>query len=342
MLDRAITPAAGRDRPSPPATGWAFARRAGPLDRSGILRSGDVADSSGRSTGLGCVLVALLLAAGCRAGLSHDPAAATVTAESARPAPRTIPVEFVFVRHEEHDRVMGDELWGLVDEQVLDDDLRTRLAANGLRAGVVTARLPPHIAARLLPPPSAAGETLPAALPDNPALVRHVLRLLPGRSSDVLAATGLGELVLLERAEGAVRGTTYRDASPLFALRAWPAADGRVRLRLAPTIKHGPVERSWVGEEGMFRLEAGQRRHLLEELAIEAEVPGGSMLVVGCAGAPASTAGDAFFRDRTGGGRRLLAIIPAPLTPPADPMFAPPATATDADAAGGPPDDPRG
>jgi len=292
---------------------------------------GAVADGWPRALCAG--LLALLLAAGCRSGLRHDPAITKAAAESMRPAPRTIPVEFVFVRHDEHDHVLRDELWELVDEQVLDHGLRARLAANGLRAGVVTARLPPHLAARFLPSAPAAGETLPAALPDNPALVRHTLRLLPGRSSDVLAATGLGELVLLEREEGTVRGTTYRDASPLFGLKAWTAADGRVRLRLAPTIKHGPVERTWVGEDGMFRLEAGQRRDLLEQLAIEAVVPGGSMLVVGSAGESASTAGDAFFRDRSGGGQRLLAIIPAPLAAPVDPMFAPAAAADPADGA---------
>jgi hypothetical protein len=299
--------------------------------------------STGRPLAVWAGLVALLLAAGCRTGLRHDPAATKAAAESARPAPRTIPVEFVFVRHDEHDHALRDELWRLVDEQVLDDGLRSRLAANGLRAGVVTARLPPHLAARFLPSGPAVGETLPAALPDNPALVRHTLRLLPGRSSDVLAATGLGELVLLEREEGAVRGTTYREASPLFGLKAWPAADGRVRLRLAPTIKHGPVERTWVGEDGMFRLEAGQRRDLLEQLAIEAVVPGGSRLVVGSAGESASTAGDAFFRDRSGGGQRLLAIIPAPLAAPVDPMFAPAAAADGDDGAAddGADDDPR-
>jgi hypothetical protein len=274
------------------------------------------------------VWLALLAAGGCRGALwsdtSAEPAVA-VTADRPRAAPKTIPLELVFVRHEEHDPALRDELWNLADEQVFDEPLRRRLQANGLRAGVVTAHLPPHLADRFLPPSVASGETLPAALPDNPALVRHVLRLLPGRSSDVMAATGLDELVLLEQDGDSVRGKTYRDASTLFALRAWPAADGRVRLNLSPTIKHGPVERSWVGEEGMFRLEAGQRRNALAGLSFEATVPAGSMIIVGCVGEPASTAGDAFFRDRVGArsGQRLLAIRPVPHAQSLDPMFAP-------------------
>lgn len=281
-----------------------------------------------RATRNAAVCLALLAAGGCRGGLLSDmpsePAAA-MAADRPRAAPKTIPLELVFVRHEEHDPVLRDELWNLADEQVLDAPLRRRLRANGLRVGVVTAQLPPHLADRFLPPAVSPGETLPAALPDNPALVRHMLRLLPGRSSDVMAATGLEELVLLENDGESVRGKTYRDASALFAMRSWPAADGRVRLNLSPTIKHGPVERSWVGEEGMFRLEAGQRRDALAGLTFEATLPMGSMIIVGCVGEPASTVGDAFFRDRAGArsGQRMLAIRPVPHEQSLDPMFAP-------------------
>jgi hypothetical protein len=280
-----------------------------------------------RHNAAAAVCLALLAAGGCRgvgpAASSEAPAA--VAAQRARAAPQTIPLELVFVRHEEHDPVLRDELWNLADEQIYDEPLRRRLRANGLRAGVVTAHLPPHLAERFLPAAVTPGETLPAALPDNPALVRHMLRLLPGRSSDVLAATGLAELVLLEHADNTLRGTTYHDASAMFCLRCWPAADGRVRLQLSPTIKYGPVERAWVGEEGMFRLEAGQRRDALDGLEFEATIPVGSMIIVGCVGEPASTAGDALFRDRAGSrsGQRLLAIRPLPQTQSSDPMFAP-------------------
>jgi len=272
------------------------------------------------------VCLALLAAGGCRgvASSASSETPAAVAAQRPGAAPQTIPLELVFVRHEDHDPVLRDELWNLVDEQIYDESLRRRLHANGLRVGVVTAQLPPHLAERFLPAAADLGETLPAALPDNPALMRHTLRLLPGRSSDVMSATGLAELVLLEQSDDSLRGTTYHDASALFSLRCWPAADGRVRLQLSPTIKHGPVERSWVGEEGMFRLEAGQRRDPLEGLEFEATIPVGSMIVVGCMGEPASTAGDAFFRDRAGSrsGQRLLAIRPIPQAQSSDPMFA--------------------
>ena len=250
---------------------------------------------------------------------------------AARPVPKTIPVELVFVRCEDHDAGWQDELWQLADEQVLSAELRRRLAANGIRAGVLSGPLPPELAARFqaadVPPPT---EDLPHAPSERPAVVRRFLKLLPGRDNEIVAATGITELVLLEHDGEALHGGTYGDASSHFVLRAWPAADGRVRIETTPTIKHGPLERSWVGEEGVFRVETGQRKHVLDRLAVEATLPEGATLFLGCVGDASSTVGDAFFRERSRGlaTTRLLAIHPQSRA--VDPLFAPDAADEDA------------
>jgi len=247
------------------------------------------------------------------------PAPVGTDTAATKPAPRTIPVELIFARFEEHDAACREELWHAVDEQAIDDSLRRRLAANGLRVGIVTGDLPPHLAKRILPD-RAAPTTAPDVAAESP-LTHRMLRLLPGRRSEILAATGIADLVLLETGDGQVRGGTFRDATGLFALKVRPAADGRVRIELVPEIKHGPLERSWVGEDGMFRMEAGQRRHRRDDLALGVELREGGLLVVGCAGEKGATLGDALLRDH-GGNRstlRLLAI--RPLGSPVDPMF---------------------
>jgi len=149
-----------------------------------------------------------------------------------------------------------------------------------------------------------------------------------------VTASGVRELVLLEQADGEVRGGTYRDASPLFIVEAWPAADGRVRLEVTPEVRHGPVEKSWVGEDGMFQLQAGQRRHRLEQLRFTILLPREGMLVVGCGGDDAATAGACLLRDHDRGeaGVRLLAI--RPLADGVDPLFAAEAAEEPADLGG--------
>jgi len=280
------------------------------------------------SNTVACAAACACALAGCRFALVADdawPWRPTEPAEATRaivpkPAPKTVPLEIVFARTDDHEAGWQDELWNLADEQGFDHALRRRLAANGLRAGLVTGPLPPALAARLEPQAAAEADDLPATTADRPSVTRRFLKLLPGRDNEVVAATGLDELILLEHDGAEVQGGTYRDATTFFALKAWPDADGRVRIELVPTVKHGPLERAWVGEEGAFRLETGQKRQPLERLAITAAIPQGSTLLLGPAGDASSTVGDAFFSaDASRRGRRLLAIRPDGR--PTDPLF---------------------
>lgn len=267
-------------------------------------------------------------AAGCRlAGttvVEHQGIADAPTATDAtrsKPAARTIHLEVLFVRCDEHDQLLREELWTFVDEQVLGDSLRRGLNANGIRAGVVTGHLPPHLAERFTSVAEPAGDVAGV----DPALARRLLQLLPGRRSELVTAAHLESLVLLEQCAGEVRGATYYDATPQLALETRTVADGRVRLEAVPEIKHGPVEKSWVGEDGMFRLETGQRKHRIDHLGIDVTLPPGGLLVLGCAGDDAATVGDGLLRDHGRGDRatvRLLAI--RPLAHGVDPVFAPP------------------
>ncbi|MFM9057755.1 MAG: hypothetical protein ACKOSQ_01280, partial [Planctomycetaceae bacterium] len=114
-----------------------------------------------------------------------------------------------------------------------------------------------------------------------------------------------------------------RAATALFALQIWPDTDNHVRLRLVPEVKHGAVQRSWVGEEGMFRLETGQARHAFDELGVTVRLATDGRLGVGVADGQGTTVGDALLRERsTSGGARLLVIRPRAAG--VDPLFAPP------------------
>jgi len=254
--------------------------------------------------------------------VADSPATDTV---AMKPTPRTIALEVTFVRCDDDDVELREAIWRHVDEQVLDDSRRRSLNANGLRAGVVTGHVPAEFAARLA---TSADEPADVGGVD-PARARRLLNLLPGRGGDLVTAHRLPSLVLFEQRDGEVRGATFHDATPQFTLDARPAADGRIRLELVPEVRHGPVEKSWAGEDGMFRLETGQRRHRMEHLGIDVTVPAGGLLIVGCAGEAAATVGDGLLRDQDGGDHgpvRLIVIRPLART--TDPAFAEPAAAS--------------
>lgn len=274
-----------------------------------------------------CVATVCLGAAGCQ-GLMlptgsallagpGDLATGGATAQRDPPAAvRTLPVELLFIRHDAHDPATTTELWKLVDEQALGRDLSARLAANGLRAGILTGPLPPALAERLA---MAAASTDATAADD--AVSRRVLRLLPGKQAEIVAAAGIPELVVLEHDAEGVRGGTYRDCTSQLTARAWHGPDGRTRIEVVPELKHGPLQRTWIGEEGMFRLETGQARLRFEQLTIDALLPHRGTLVIGGAEAASATVGDAVVRDLDAAAGMQLILL-RPLGTGVDPVFA--------------------
>jgi hypothetical protein len=230
-------------------------------------------------------------------------------------AVRTVPIELLFVRHDPHDAAITTDLWTLVDEQALDRELSARLTANGLRAGILSGPLPPALAERL----AIAAASTDATASDD-AVSRRVLRLLPGKRAEIVAAAGIPELVVLEHDADGVRGGTYRDCTSELTARAWPGPDGRTRIEVVPELKHGPLQRTWIGEEGMFRLETGQARLRFDQLTIEALLPHRGMLVIGGSDAPSATVGDALVRDRNAAAGMQLILL-RPLGTGVDPVF---------------------
>jgi hypothetical protein len=273
------------------------------------------------------VATVCLVTAGCR-GLAlptgsaliagtGDGVAAEPSAQRNPPAAvRTLSVELLFIRHDAHDPAIATDLWTLVDEQALDRELSTRLAGNGLRAGILSGPLPPTLAERLA---IAAASTDAMAADD--AVSRRVLRLLPGKRAEIVAAAGIPEVVVLEHDAEGVRGGTYRDCTSQLTARAWPGPDGRTRIEVVPELKHGPLQRTWVGEEGMFRLETGQTRLRFEQLTIDALLPHRGMLVIGGADAASASVGDALVRDRNATASMQLILL-RPLGTGVDPVFA--------------------
>lgn len=273
-----------------------------------------------------CVATVCLVTAGCR-GLMVPTGSALVTGsvDSIAPEPspqrddsaalRTLPIELLFIRHDPHDPAITADLWTLVDEQALDRELSARLTANGLRAGILSGPLPPALAERLV----GAAASSDAAAADE-AVSRRVLRLLPGKRAEIVAAASVPELVVLEHDADGVRGGTYRDCTSQLITRAWPGPDGRTRIEVVPELKHGPLQRTWIGEEGMFRLETGQARLRFEELTIDALLPHRGMLVIGGADAASASVGDALVRDRNATAGMQLILL-RPLGTGVDPVF---------------------
>lgn len=257
------------------------------------------------ATSIGCAVVA-------------DPTPAKAAAGITKPMPRTIAIETLFVRFGADETETEESLWREVDEQAIDAGLRHRLAAHGLRAGILSSVLPADVRTKLAATSSA--ERVGSEPASEQVVTRRLLRLLPGKEGRLVARAAVPELVVFESAGGGgVLGRTFRDATSGLVLCGWPAAEGRSRITVVPAIEHGPQRRSWTGEDGVFQLEAGQERHSYDSLQIDVELTPDRLLVVGSHGDNGSSVAAAIFRGPSTGDHRVVILRPLGRVP--DPMF---------------------
>jgi hypothetical protein len=228
-------------------------------------------------------------------------------------SPQTTALDVFFARVAYGDVDANETLWQELDEQVISVETRRRLAENGLRVGVASGRLPAALE-RMLEINDASGASVdadnanldagnsdnataaeddnvfndgPAARklaldPDAQVTGRHV-QCLDGEACLLLANDRhQAELhVLLPSADG-LRGRRFAQAQGSFDVTPTRQSDGRVRLRLLPKIQHGQLTSRFEAQDAFVSLAPGQQAEKFEQLAVEADLSSGDVLVVAC------------------------------------------------------------
>lgn len=244
------------------------------------------------------VLVAAALWGGCANPIKpgKSPLAATQLSSD------TSVFDVLFVRYPPDDEQINHQLWDEIDEQQLPAELRSRLAQNGIRAGVIGGQLPLPLSKLLdlKEKPQVAGATqVKAADLGGPARVeRRHMPLRAGQPGQVVASGVYEELPVLIRGKGELCGQTYRQAQAILAVTAHPENDGRVRIDLVPEIHHDQPRQQWIGEQGVLRLDTGRPRHAFDDLAIAATLKPGDTLVLSCLPERPGSLGHHFFTEK--------------------------------------------
>jgi hypothetical protein len=262
-----------------------------------------------------------LVGSGCAPLLLKKPHA-TTGHSPLKPATATIDavtIEVLFARFPLGQADMNGTLWNDIDEQHLDTDLRRRLSANGIRAGLIGTNIPAPIA-RLIhytgePLAEKPNEGVP--LDNEPILRRRLIQIRDGGQSEILTTGQLAELPLLVREGGSLGGKTFRNAQGLFVLHSHTLPEGGLQLDLTPEIQHGSAKQSWNGNDGIFRLEMARDKEVYESLRTTAVLTPGQMLVVSCLPDRPGSLGYRFFTDdSTGSLQQKVLLIRAVQLPP--------------------------
>lgn len=230
--------------------------------------------------------------------------------QTPRPPIDSVELDFRFVDIPPDFAADGFADWTGIDELHLDVELRRRLNANGFRCGVSGAQLPAWLQELVMQPPKTVDDIV-SSNSDEPVTERvHSLQCRSGRPTRVVVmAKPRPELAILVDTDGTLSGETLRDAQAHLELKAYPQGDGQVRVELTPELEHGAARQRWIGEEGMFILDANRERRTFENLRLRATLAAGHVLVLGATEPPRGL-GAQFFTDASQQGlRRRLYLL---------------------------------
>jgi hypothetical protein len=221
-------------------------------------------------------------------------------------SPDAVSLEIAFLHVPEDDPLLKEPLWQAVDELHFPPQLRKQLADNGLRCGVVGSRLPLPWQQLL----DSAEEAADDSLTGDVRNIRRRVQARSGRRNEIWASRTLDQIALLmPNAHHQVIGRTFHDASCLFAMKAKPQGDGRVKLEFVPELHYGDAKSEYVGQDGMFRLKVEREKEVFANLRMEAMLSAGQTLVISCSEQPTGL-GKHYFSERSADGnyRQFLLI----------------------------------
>jgi len=265
--------------------------------------------SSGRTLLLLSAILPLMLA-GCAA-----PAVAGKSPLApAQMSPDSCVLEVCFVRFPFGDPEANQQLWQEVDEQQFPAELRRRLSRNGFRLGLLDGQIP-AVLSKLLEirdesrPTGGTSQIDLAELDcEGPPIKRH-LEIRAGQPKMIVTSGVYDQLPVLISESGELGGETYSQAQAVLVVKTFPQGDGRVRVELVPELQHGELRQRWVGQDGMWRLEAGRQQRVFEEMAFSATLSPGCMLLVSSLPDRPGSLGHHFFTEDNGKPQQKLLVL---------------------------------
>jgi hypothetical protein len=246
-----------------------------------------------------CFVLALLGVAGCA---TWDVPVAS--GELKLPVPNAgsdaVVFETAFIRWSGEEAAATEELWKAVDEQFLPPSLRQELAANGLRAGILSDPIPESIRASLQETSDLLSViTDENASPGAEVLTKRERRTCPSGSREEIEVMPLRDekRVVLCNDRGRVRAIPFDQPRGFYQLTVRSLGNGSARVELLPTVDFGTPRQRIIGGQNAFRLDVRRDRQVFESLAISPTLGPGKTLVL--SGTPEKKGlGAYFFADR--------------------------------------------
>jgi hypothetical protein len=217
----------------------------------------------------------------------------------------------------------ADALWARIDEQEFDADLRRKLVANGLRAGVVGGALPEDLSELLTLESDGQQESASRLITDQtamPRVTRRVVQLKRREPASIQVSELRDEAQVLISGEKSFGGKTFRQMQGVYALEAEAIPGQRIKVRLTPEVHHGDMKQRYAGsDQGIFMSIPSREREVFSDLAMEATLAPGELLVLGCLPDAKTSLGGVFHTAHAAGkDERKLILVRLLQVPPSE------------------------
>jgi hypothetical protein len=242
----------------------------------------------------------------------------------AQSSPDSVKMEIIWARIPASDVAPTNDAWAEIDETRIDPEVRRELTNNGLRAGVISGRLPEAIAEALNHGEGDAdsavidGESTDLAA-DAPVHGR-VRQLKRHQRMEIQASEVFASLPLLVSSGRELGGRRYEQAQAVYALKVDPQPDSTTLVELTPELHHGTPRMQWTGGDGGVLHQAPLReREVFERLRVSVPLAPGDMLVLMSLPKSKSRLGQYFHTsDASGGPQQKLILIRVADVPPSN------------------------
>jgi hypothetical protein len=226
-------------------------------------------------------------------------------------APDTVVVEALFVRLPEDSDRAQLEAFANMEESFIDIELRRELDRNGIRAGIILGEIPKQVQHWLAYAEARKKSDLMEQVDLN-SDVSTLLQRLQCRAGkrkviDVHPEKATSLSVFYH--DGSPKGKTYESPAFQFALTTLPNGDGTANVRLVPEIQYGPPALTFVPRDFAIRKESRRRQDHWDNLALEAKLQMGQILVVGGTSDPRGLGEHFFWANRVDGGRDRVILL---------------------------------
>ena len=272
----------------------------------------------------GCLALGCALAAGCQVFVQPPEKALDSLLQPIKAAPDSVSLEVFQARIPLDQDKKADAVWDLIDEQKFGADLRRKLVANGLRAGIVSGSLPEDLATLLEVDGQAAEDSGAQVITDQsamPRVTRSVMRGKRQESRSIQVSEQRAEAQILISDNGSFGGKTFRKVQGVYSLQAELVPGQRAKVRVTPELHHGDMKPRYSGNstQGILMSITSQEREIFDELAMEATLGPGELLVVGCLPNAKTSVGGLFHTASVSGkDERKLILVRLAHVPPSE------------------------